>query len=538
MAIIPKYTLNEKFENGKKPPQWDFWAWQDSYWHKDEKIPTAAVEGLDSKLQKKADLIDNMIDVNQLPFSVVTSEILKLGEVSIVGNEVVLSVHSTGANVVRVKGRTITRTFPNTFPFSPITGTGFKVLRGYAMKNEDDFFMVESAELPEQTDPQIPAEALQIFKFILSSTAQIVIPVSNGFIPLQGTEVGKPVTRDIEIFTASGDTKGLKSRVNGTPYYSYVGFDDDGSPLLEYTSFTGYSTRLNLYNNSLILGSDDPNFRGIDGIEYYGNAVGDNYFAQQKYVNDKIASITVDLTAYYTRTEVDSLLTSTYKAKGSVNNFSSLPTTGQREGDVWNTIDTGDNYVWVLNLNNTGNVGWDKLGGLVDLTAYQTTLASDSKYQLKGAYLIASDIANKLDKPTTDGSFVITRTGSVITYTSASTLGKNIGNSDLTLSSNRKLSQSTFTYTHETNGVDYKITGLLPSLTPDKALVLTADKNVKEATIVIFDEIYTGATNLTQQNLVDNYPTAKFVDAPNTTPPKVYYKRGFSWVYFTTTEIS
>lgn len=325
----------------------------------------------------------------------------QIGEVTVnsVTSEVNIALHPSGENFVMINGVKVTKTVAEApIAFIPVTEGKLKSIIIYGKTDAQMIYVAEGIEGVEAIDPDY--DGLLIKRIVAKSTGVVIVPAVDGFVKLTGTEVGKPITGDLEIFTASGETKGLKSRVNGTPYYSYVGFDDDGSPLMEYTSFTGYYTRLNLYNDSLILGSDDPNFRGIEGTQYYGNTIGDRYFVQQKYVNDKIASITVDLTAYYTRTEVDSLLTSTYKAKGSVNNFSSLPTTGQREGDVWNTIDTGDNYVWVLNLNNTGNAGWDKLGGLVDLTAYQTTLAADSKYQLKGAYLLAADIANKVDKVT------------------------------------------------------------------------------------------------------------------------------------------
>lgn len=43
----------------------------------------------------------------------------------------------------------------------------------------------------------------------------------------------------------------------------------------------------------------------------------------------------------------------------------------------------------------------------------------------------------KLDKPTTDGSWVVTKSGSTITYTDASTFGQNISNSNLTWSADR-----------------------------------------------------------------------------------------------------
>lgn len=573
----------------------------------------------------------------------VNTDSSQIGEVTVnsVTSEVNIALHPSGENFVMINGVKVTKTVTEApVAFTPVTEGKLKSIIIYGKTDAQMIYVAEGIEGVEAIDPDY--DGLLIKKIIAKSTGVVIVPAVDGFVKLTGTEVGKPITGDLEIFTASGETKGLKSRVNGTPYYSYVGFDDDGSPLLEYTSFTGFYTRLNLYNDSLILGSDDPNFRGIEGTEYYGNTIGDRYFVQQKYVNDKIASITVDLTAYYTRTEVDSLLTSTYKAKGSVNNFSSLPTTGQREGDVWNTIDTGDNYVWVLNLNNTGNAGWDKLGGLVDLTAYQTTLAADSKYQLKGAYLLAADIANKVDKVTgkslildteiirlagvtnqdisgkvdkvtgeglistteknrlasvfnlntsslvdkmgmywdatagklvsnaveylgvgwlklkaiTFGGYTIAQRNALVAEEgtviyvnetpkglqefrngSWSQLNRNIGNTDLGNLVTRKFTQGAI-FTWETSGNSYKITGLLPSLTPEKALVLNADKEVKEVPIVAFEEVYTGATNLTQQNLIDNYSNAKFVGAPNTTPPKLYYKPASTWFSITLNTIT
>ncbi|MGK6342362.1 hypothetical protein ACMGDK_08995 [Chryseobacterium sp. DT-3] len=73
---------------------------------------------------------------------------------------------------------------------------------------------------------------------------------------------------------------------------------------------------------------------------------------------------------YYNQTQINSLLSRTYRVMGSVVNFGALPSTGQTTGDVWNLLDTGENYVWVDNLNNTGIAGWDKLSGMVDVSGY------------------------------------------------------------------------------------------------------------------------------------------------------------------------
>lgn len=75
----------------------------------------------------------------------------------------------------------------------------------------------------------------------------------------------------------------------------------------------------------------------------------------------------------YTKAEIDSKLTAVYKFKGSVNTYNDLPTTDQTVGDVYNVLDTGDNYGWTTD-------GWDKLAGNIDLTPYLTKEEAQDTY--------------------------------------------------------------------------------------------------------------------------------------------------------------
>ncbi|KAA0126821.1 hypothetical protein FY557_15420 [Chryseobacterium sp. SN22] len=59
-----KQELKLRFENGDIPNQNDFWEWQDSYFHKEDKIPAGT---LDYDFSKKADLVDGKIPASQLP---------------------------------------------------------------------------------------------------------------------------------------------------------------------------------------------------------------------------------------------------------------------------------------------------------------------------------------------------------------------------------------------------------------------------------------------------------------------------------------
>ncbi|WP_054512275.1 leucine-rich repeat domain-containing protein [Chryseobacterium sp. ERMR1:04] len=50
-----KEELKLYFENGDKPTQEHFWQWQDSYWHKEEKIDIAKIAGLENGLPRLND---------------------------------------------------------------------------------------------------------------------------------------------------------------------------------------------------------------------------------------------------------------------------------------------------------------------------------------------------------------------------------------------------------------------------------------------------------------------------------------------------
>ncbi|WP_294236825.1 hypothetical protein [uncultured Chryseobacterium sp.] len=69
---------------------------------------------------------------------------------------------------------------------------------------------------------------------------------------------------------------------------------------------------------------------------------------------------------YYNMTQVDSMISRVYKPKGSIANYDALiALTNQQVGDVWNLLDTGDNYVWVEDTDGNNTPGWDRLSGWV-----------------------------------------------------------------------------------------------------------------------------------------------------------------------------
>lgn len=61
---------------------------------------------------------------------------------------------------------------------------------------------------------------------------------------------------------------------------------------------------------------------------------------------------------------INNALTSAVVYKGTVTDYSKLPTTNNKKGDMWDVSSTGKNYVW-------NGSEWDDQGGLVDLSECQ-----------------------------------------------------------------------------------------------------------------------------------------------------------------------
>ena len=82
------------------------------------------------------------------------------------------------------------------------------------------------------------------------------------------------------------------------------------------------------------------------------------------WVNNRINAVTSAMDVYST-SQVDSAIATAisgvYRVKGSVATYSSLPIDNNVTGDVYNVLDSGDNYVW------TGTE-WDRLSGTVDIS--------------------------------------------------------------------------------------------------------------------------------------------------------------------------
>lgn len=119
-------------------------------------------------------------------------------------------------------------------------------------------------------------------------------------------------------------------------------------------------------------GDGNSNYATEDYVSQHGGKIdkikvnGTEQTITNKEVDISIPTKTSDLTndsdfqnATQVQTAIDSAVSSAYKYKGSVANYESLPSSGQKSGDVYDVQDTGMNYAW-------NGTTWDALGTYVD----------------------------------------------------------------------------------------------------------------------------------------------------------------------------
>ena len=157
----------------------------------------------------------------------------------------------------------------------------------------------------------------------------------------------------------------------------------------------------------------------INNVELSGNKTLENlgiqpageYLVASDIANkaDKATTLSgYGITDAYTKSEVDSKLSTVYKYKGSVATYEELPSAYNEVGDVYNVETDGMNYAW-------DGTTWDKLGGTVDLSNYYTKSQVDTELGKKldittasSTYATITTVNGKADKATTLSGYGIT----------------------------------------------------------------------------------------------------------------------------------
>lgn len=120
---------------------------------------------------------------------------------------------------------------------------------------------------------------------------------------------------------------------------------------------------------------------------------------------EKVSTLETGLKNVYTKEEVNQKLSSVLNYKGSVDNYSDLPTDAVK-GDVYNVknadathgVKAGDNVAF-------DGESWDVLAGTVELSGYLTKTEAETTYVAKeeGKTLISAELIEKLTNMNADG---------------------------------------------------------------------------------------------------------------------------------------
>lgn len=244
-----------------------------------------------------------------------------------------------------------------------ILATGVKF---YASKSKQ-----EAIALATQQDNPEPGAIC----FVSDSTGNYII--LDGKIFGDGTSGGGGAVvlalENIPVITTNGQTiKTLQDY-----------FDAEGTLITQEFKVTATKTNLSgePYEAEIIVINSDGIY--IEGNKVLTEADIDDIL-QNFDVEGSISDL-IDAAEQNAKDYADSLITSLYKIKGSVNAYSGLPNDA-KVGDVYNVISAsgtigsdsyipaGTNYVW------TGST-WDPLGGTIDLTLYKTAANTTSEIE-------------------------------------------------------------------------------------------------------------------------------------------------------------
>lgn len=78
--------------------------------------------------------------------------------------------------------------------------------------------------------------------------------------------------------------------------------------------------------------------------------------------------ITDSLTAQQVQSAIDEAVASAFVYKGSVSTLAELPSTGNKQGDIYHVAEDGGEYIW-------NGEAWQSLGSIIDLSDYLQTVS-------------------------------------------------------------------------------------------------------------------------------------------------------------------
>lgn len=354
-----------------------------------------------SKIQentKKIDNINNNLNNNYYTKNEIDNEFGSLNQ-GIMTNYYSKSDIDTKINVINNNLNTISQNLNNNYYNKQYIDNNFLSLNGGVINGSLEVTEEIIGNLNGTASNAVTANnALSANNSLTTDKLKNSIIFSGGFVgEFDGSE-----SLNVQIPT-SGQTEGTliiqlnNGTTEGLNKFTFNGGTDKSvnitAPLIGAATQSSLNNYLLLTGGTLTGSLTAPIFNGdLNGNATSSSKVNNKltFTGYQSYIYDGSSNISVEIpnllsqltndTNFATVSYVDSKVSSVYKFKGSVENYSDLPTSGNEVGDVWdiinadptNNIKAGDNVVW------TGTT-WDNLGGMVDLTNYYTKDIIDNK---------------------------------------------------------------------------------------------------------------------------------------------------------------
>jgi hypothetical protein len=217
------------------------------------------------------------------------------------------------------------------------------------------------------------------------------ISTINSSIATTNTNVS---TLDAQNVKLTGDQiiYGVKTFSGNTQLTNIVFTQSDGA---NHPKISGDSVRVKIGTGSKVLEVGNTGYANVNSFTFPENNTATITTAK----NDAISTAATDATTKannalasaksysdtnlataksYTDTQITSAISSALKYKGTVDNYSDLPTSAS-VGDTYNVVNAngnipaGTNYAW-------NGTSWDALGGNVDLSGYETVSAANTSH--------------------------------------------------------------------------------------------------------------------------------------------------------------
>lgn len=374
-------------------------------------------------------------------------QVLTLGTITATTTTLALALHSSGVNSVLMSGVERSKTEGDDFTFAPVSAGKLKYVLLYALPDPQLFHIIEGVEGNEAIYPDLPPGALLIKAVLISEFGALLEDADGGYKPL-----AEDPWRNIVI----NSNAAVNIIVASSPSASFNVLVGAG---VTAPKIAAIKTKVK------------KNTRDGQEITFY---------------NDSDIPVAL-LAGDYEETLV-------YTTFPFADNYEIKPRSFakfKRKENKYHELAGG------------GSASFPETGSNADVLVKDSAVDGGVKWSNR----LTNAETGKLDKPTTDGNWVITITGGVESFTSASTFGQNISNTNLSNTSARTFTQGN-TFVWDANGFKYSIKNLINSVNIASVLVRNSAQEVESATVVEL-VVENGTTAvITAANLDTAYPLA------------------------------